>query len=181
MQLYHAGVCCICVLHRLGYCRFTYSCTFGGMIPRYKMCSRTAVPWRGDLLNHSRFRSESAEELHYLRSSPFLKVKTRNRGTRRRISGYDMFECSQEMRCGHCDHHDQMTICNRLLVTKVIAWYKQTARHMRPCPNCGNQKYALTASSDSGIQELLSKARLYVGNVDGAWYCDKNGLLRQWS
>ncbi len=85
---------------------------------------------------------------------------------------------SQKMRCGRCGHSAEMNVPS---IFKIAQWYRHTAKHMRSCPRCGSQSYAMSAYNNAGLHELRKKGERYVGRsaMRGAWYCTVGGNLRQ--
>ena len=85
---------------------------------------------------------------------------------------------SQKMRCGQCGHSAEMDIPS---IFKITQWYRHTAKHMRSCPRCGSQSYAMSAYDNAGLRELRRKgeSRLSRSEMRGAWYCTVSGNLRQ--
>lgn len=56
------------------------------------------------------------------------------------------------------------------------------AKELHVCPSCNEQKYALSAYNEEGIEKLRNAISGRGGEAElaGSWYCTPGGELQQW-
>jgi len=59
---------------------------------------------------------------------------------------------SQKMRCGNCGHTDEWEMSR----SDALSFYRDAGKNCKKCPNCRQQKYALSAYSNDGLMKLKS-------------------------
>ncbi|GMH38934.1 hypothetical protein BSKO_06832 [Bryopsis sp. KO-2023] len=86
-----------------------------------------------------------------------------------------MGNCTQKMRCGNCQHSDEMDVALRTDIFACKNWYYHTARYRRRCPRCNKEDYAMSAYDLYGLESLRDKGASYGVDMRGAWYCTLDG------